>query len=136
MKLFCSNAFTGEDFETVSRRMQLVVDALNSSGHEAYCPIFDPYKIELQKRQATKKIFEYAFQNLANCDGMVAIIASDRKSEGQLMEIGAMLAADKPFYLFVHESASEAPSHLQNLATKVFIWSSNEDLASKLANIR
>jgi nucleoside 2-deoxyribosyltransferase len=135
MKLFCSNAFTGEDFNTVSDRMQVVVNALNKVGHEAYCPIFDPYKIELQERQATKDIFDYAFQNLAKCDGMVAIITSDRRSEGQLMEIGAILAANKPLFLFVHDSANEAPSHLQKLATKVFNWSSDEDLASKLADI-
>lgn len=135
MKLFCSNAFTGEDFDTVSTRMQLVVDSLNQVGHEAYCPIFDSHKIELQKRQATKDIFEYAFNNLANCDGMIAIISSGRKSEGQLIEIGAALAANKPLYLFIHDSAIEAPSHLQKLATKVFTWSSNDDLASKLADI-
>lgn len=135
MKLFCSNAFTGEDFDTVSSRMQLVVDSLNKSGHEAYCPMFDPHKIELQERQATKEIFDYAFHNLANCDGMVAIITSDRKSEGQLMEIGAILASGKPLYLFVYNSASKAPSHLQKLATKVFNWSSDEDLAVKLADI-
>lgn len=135
MKLFCSNAFTGEDFDTVSNRMKLVVDSLNKSGHDAYCPIFDPRKIELQEQQATKEIFDYAFQNLANCEGMVAIITSERKSEGQLMEIGAILAANKPLFLFVHESASESPSHLSKLATKVFIWSTNEDLASKLADL-
>lgn len=135
MKLFCSNAFTGEDFDTVRNRMQLVVDSLNKSGHEAYCPIFDPHKIELQERQATKEIFDYAFQNLASCDGMLAIVTSDRKSEGQLMEIGAILASNKPLYLFVHNSANKAPSHLQKLATKVFTWSSDKDLASKLADI-
>jgi len=135
MKLFCSNAFTGEHFETVSHRMQLVVDALNKSGHEAYCPIFDPHKIELQKRESTKEIFDYAFRNLAKCDGMVAIITSSRKSEGQLMEIGVVLAANKPLYLFVHDSVSDSPSHLQKLATKVFAWSTDEDLTIKLGYI-
>ncbi len=112
-----------------------MVDALNKSGHAAYCPIFDPRKIELQERQAAKEIFDYAFQNLAKCDGMIAIVTSDRKSEGQLMEIGAILAANKPLYLFVHDSARKAPSHLHKLAAKVYIWSSDEDLANKLANI-
>ena len=135
MKLFCSNAFTGEDFDTVSQRMQLVVDALNRAGHEAYCPIFDPYKVGLQERQATREIFEYAFQNIGKCAGMVAIITSGKKSEGQLMEIGAILAVNKPLYLFVRDAASEEPSHLKKLATKVFIWSSDEDLANKLADI-
>lgn len=131
MKLFCSNAFTGEDFETVKQRMQLVVDVLNEAGHTAYCPVFDPHKIQLQEKQDTRAIFEYAFRNIAECDGMVAIITSDKKSEGQLMEIGATLAANKPVFMFVHESVS-APSHLPKLANKVFTWSSDEDLREQL----
>ncbi len=135
MRLFCSNAFTGEDPDKVKSRMQLVVDSLNGLGHEAYCPVFDPHKIVLQEQKSTKKIFEYALRNLAKCDGMVAIITSKKKSEGQLIEIGALLAANKPLYLFTHYSASTASSHLPKLATKVFTWSSNEDLARKLSNI-
>lgn len=133
MKLFCSIAFTGEDVETVTKRMQLVVDSLNNAGHDAYCPIFDPHKIELQKSNDTKAIFKYAFQNLSQCDGMVAIITSDRKSEGQLMEIGAVLAANKPLYVLLHESAVSTPSHLTKLATKSLTWSSDEELATQLA---
>jgi len=135
MKLFCSNAFTGEDIETVTKRMKLVVDSLNKAGHDAYCPIFDPHKIELQKNNDTKAIFEYAFQNLSQCEGMVAIITSDRKSEGQLIEIGALLAENKPLYVLVHESAALAPSHLTKLATKTLIWSSDEELATQLTNL-
>lgn len=135
MKLFCSNAFTGEDAETVTERMQLVVDSLNSAGHDAYCPIFDPHKIELQKNNDTKAIFEYAFRNLSQCDGMVAIITSDRKSEGQLMEIGAILAANKPLYVLLHESAVSTPSHLPKLATKTLTWLSDDELAIQLSNL-
>ena len=115
--------------------MQLVVDSLNNSGHDAYCPIFDSHKIELQKNNDTKAIFKYAFQNLSQCEGMVAIITSDRKSEGQLMEIGATLAANKHLYLLVHESVASAPSHLPKLATKTLTWSSDKELATQLANI-
>ena len=128
MKLFCSNAFTGEDFDAVQKRMKLVVEAINESGHEAYCPIFDPHKIALQKKGDTKAIFESAFQNIEKCDGMVAIITSERKSEGQLMEIGAILAAKKPLFVFIHESAASAPTHLSKLATKMVKWATDEEL--------
>lgn len=66
----------------------------------------------------------------------MAIIASGRKSEGQLMEIGATLAAHKPLYVFVHDSARGVSSHLPKLATEVHTWLSDEDLASKVASIR
>ena len=136
MRLFCSYAFTGEDIKTVSDRMRLVVDSLAIGGHEAYCPLFDRRKIKLQAEQATKEIFDYAFENIAKCDGMVAIISSNRKSEGQLMEIGANLANGKPLYVFIHYSAAKSPSHMQKLATKVYIWSNSSDLAEQLANIK
>jgi nucleoside 2-deoxyribosyltransferase len=135
MKLFCSNAFTGEDFNQVSARMQMVVEALNNAGHEAYCPVFDPHKIELQSKGDTRAIFEYAFENISKCDGMVAIISSDRKSEGQLMEIGATLAQKKPLFVFVHKSAAAVPSHMLKLATKTFTWTTNEELVQTLAQI-
>lgn len=135
MNLFCANAFTGEDFDTVSKRMQFVVDTLNAAGHNAYCPVFDPYKIELQEKQATKEIFDYAFQNITKSDGMVAIITSGRKSEGMLMEFGAALAAHKPLYLFIHESAAGVSSHVPKLATKVFTWSTEQSLGNQLKTI-
>jgi nucleoside 2-deoxyribosyltransferase len=135
MKIFCSNAFTGEEFNQVSARMQMVVEALNEAGHEAYCPVFDPYKIELQAKNDTKAIFDYAFDNVGKCDGMVAIVTSGRKSEGQLMEIGTTLAQKKPLFVFVHESAAGTPSHLPKLATKAFTWSTNEELAQALTQI-
>jgi nucleoside 2-deoxyribosyltransferase len=135
MRLFCSNAFTGEDVDLVTKRMRKVVDTLNKSGHKAYCPIFDPHKIELQERNETAAIFEYAFDNVSKSDGMVAIISSGRKSEGQLMEIGAALALHQPVYAFIHTSAKDMPSHLKKLATKSFIWTSQEDLERALASI-
>ena len=135
MKLFCANAFTGEDLATVTRRMRLVVDSLSAAGHDAYCPVFDPHKIALQKNNDTKAIFEYAFYNIAASEGMVAIVTSVRKSEGQLLEIGAILAAGKPLYLFLHKTAASQPSHLSTLATKTFVWSSDDELVVQLAGI-
>jgi nucleoside 2-deoxyribosyltransferase len=115
--------------------MRGVVDALNSSGHEAYCPIFDPHKIKLQGNNDTKAIFEYAFKNISKCEGMVAIISSLRKSEGQLMEIGAALSLHQPVFVFMHESTKDIPSHLPNLASKTFYWTNQQDLEQELANI-
>lgn len=135
MKLFCSYAFTGEDVSAVTRRMQLAVDALTAAGYDVYCPLFDPYKNELQQKNDTKAIFEYAFQNIGKCDGIVAIVTSDRRSEGQLLEIGAMLVADKPLFLLLHASAAAAPSHLPKLATKSFTWTSEDELVACLSEL-
>lgn len=132
MRLFCSNAYTGQDINEVTNRMQLVVDALDSAEHDPYCPIFDPYKIELQSAGDIPAIFTYAFENLKTCDGMVAIVVSEKRSEGQLMEIGALLAAKKPLYLFMKDSVNEDSSHLPRLARQKIVWSDEDDLHTKL----
>ena len=135
MKLFCSYAFTGEDVTAVEKRMTSVVDALTQAGHEAYCPLFDPYKIALQEKHAINEIFEYDFRNIATCEAMVAIITSSKKSEGQLMEIGALLAQHKPLYLFMHESALHT-SHLPKLTPRVFPWQTDTDLKKALVLVQ
>jgi len=135
MKLFCSYAFTGENLQSVTDRMRLVVDQLNEAGHDAYCPLFDAHKDEMQANNDIKGIFSYAFRRIHENEGVVAIITSDRRSEGQLMEIGAALSQNKPVYLFVHDSAKDAPSHLRVLATQAFTWADDRELKRALSTL-
>lgn len=133
MKLFCSTAMTGENEAEVTERMKLVVGALQAAGHEAYCQSLDRRISELQGVAA---LLQYAFEVLATCEALVVIVTSDRKSEGMLMEVGAALAADKPVYLFWHTSANEGSSHLPKIATKVFLWQTNDELQNLLGNLK
>lgn len=135
MKIFISNAVTGEDREIVTVRMQHVVNALKEAGHEPYCALFDPHRDELIVQGDKLAVFKYAFENIANSDAMVAIVASDSKSEGQLMEIGVLIDQSKPLYLFVNESASDAPTHLTEIATKTWTWSNDEGLINQLKSL-
>lgn len=135
MKLFLTHPTSGEDAREVMTRMKLVVEALESSGHTAYFSGFDTKKTKLQEAGDIRGIFEYAFHNLAKADGLVAVLPSNRKSEGQLMEIGAMLAAGKPVYLFLHDTATGTPTHLTKLAAKTFIWSNDTTLVDSLSQI-
>lgn len=135
MKLFCSNAVTGEDNGDVVRRMRLVVDTLNAAGHEAYCPVFDPHQAELVESGDIKAVLLYDFENIQTCDGVVVVVTSPKKSEGQLMEVGEALAAGKPIFLFLHNSAQNEPSHLPKIATKVFAWQTEDDLQLALQQL-
>jgi nucleoside 2-deoxyribosyltransferase len=123
---------TGENEVEVTERMKLVVSALQATGHEAYCQSLDLHVSELQGARA---LLYYAFEVLATCEALMVIVASDRKSEGVLMEVGAALAADKPVYLFWHTTANESLSHLPKVATKVFRWQTNDDLQSLLGQL-
>src|SRR5687767_903429 len=92
MKLFCAYAFTGEDPEVVTERMRLVVDTLNTNGHEAYCNRFDEVVDHLQEQDDVKGIFKEAFRNIESSEALVAIITSPSRSIGQNMEIGSAMS--------------------------------------------
>lgn len=135
MKLFCSYAYTGEDVDVITNRMQMVVDTLKQNGHEVYCPLFDELVAPLQEANDVKSIFKHAFEGIHRQEGMVVIISSERRSEGQLMEIGAALAQNKPVYLMQHDSAVTT-SYLPKLVSETYVWETNDDLKKQLAKIR
>jgi hypothetical protein len=134
MNIFCSYAFTGEDFETVTKRMRLVVDTLNARGHTAYCNLFDPVIADLQNEDDIKGILEDDFTHVQDSDCMVAIVTSPSRSVGQLMEMGLALSQKKPVYLFEHTSAKNS-TYLPRLVDKYFEWDSQDDLKATLQNI-
>lgn len=135
MKLFLSNAVSGEDTETVMVRMQEVVTILRNSGHEPYCAMFDSHKDELVVRGDKIEVFKYAFTNVADSDAMVAIVTSDKKSEGQLMEIGVLIEQSKPLYLFINAAVDASQSHLTDLARKTWVWNDDSELFSQLKEL-
>lgn len=134
MKLFCAYAFTGEDITKLTELMQLVVDALNSSGHDSYCNRFDDAIEKMQTNNDVKGIFNNAFERIAASDALVAIVASPRISVGQTMEIGVAISRKIPVFLFEHSSASGA-SYLHKLADAYYAWDSLEDLKKVLSKI-
>lgn len=131
MKIFCSYAFTGEDIEKVTTRMRGVVGALQNRGFDVYCDRFDAELKVAQNTNDVRAIFHKAFNELADSDAVVAVVASPRKSVGQLMEIGAACSQGIPLYLFEHSSASRS-TYLPDLADKVIIWSNDDDLCAKI----
>ncbi len=131
MKLFCSFAFTGEDPQELDGRMRLVVETLNKNGHDAYCNLYDDYRKSLA---GPKAVIDYAVEKLKTCEAVVAIVSSERRSEGLLIEVGVALALNKPVYVFQHRSAA-GKSYLPDLAVKSYAWSNTEDLTQALKEI-
>lgn len=135
MKIFCAYAFTGENLNTVTARMRLVVDTLNNSGHAAYCNLDDKIVDAIKEKDDLRAIFDRAFEVLNDKEVLVAIVTSPNKSAGQLMEIGAAYSRGLPIFLFEHESAIGS-TYLPRIATKTWNWSSLEELESKLRELK
>ena len=131
MKIFCAYAFTGEDKPAVEARMRRVCNALKASGHDVYCNMFAP---DYEQLKGVRQIFAHAFAALQAADVVIPVVASDRRSEGQLIEIGAALVLGKPVYLLQHVSATEK-SYIQDLATKTVVWHTEDELAAEAARI-
>lgn len=124
MKIFCSYACSGEDQQLLTARMRHVVDVLEGIGHEVYCYHFSAHRSEdTTPRQAMQE----ALSKLGDYDALFAIIASGRRSEGQLIEIGAALSQGKALYVAEHISAIDA-TYVPTLADETFIWSTLDDL--------
>lgn len=134
MKLFCAYAFTGEDQESVTQRMKLVVDTLNANGHDAYCNRFDAVVNKLQAKDDIRGIFKEAFKNIEASEAIVAVITSPNRSIGQIMEIGIAMSQGKPVFLLEHESAAGS-SYLPRLVDKHFTWENLDDLKRVLSQI-
>lgn len=134
MKLFCAYAFTGEELDVVTQRMRVVVDTLNSNGHQAYCNRFDEVVDKLQEKDDIRGIFQEAFKNIEKSDAVVAIITSPSRSIGQIMEIGIAMSQGKPVYLFEHSSAANS-SYLPRLVDKHLTWETIGELTQALKQL-
>jgi len=123
-KVFCSFAFTGEDEATLNQRMQLIVQAFKDVGVEAYCNLFDA---RVDEFTAPKQFMDAALEEINTCDIVFVVMASDRRSEGMLVEVGAAYALGKKIVLARHQSAN-GKTYLDKLADKTIDWETNEDL--------
>lgn len=131
MKIFLSYAFTGEDKETVERRMRRIVDAFVKKGHTAYCNMFDEEtKVFLTPREF---VFD-AVKKLRDYDTVIVINTSERRSEGVLIEVGAALALDKRIVVAQHKSSVNT-TYLPELSETTFIWEDEDELVDKLLSI-
>jgi hypothetical protein len=134
MKLFCSYAYTGEKVEDVERRMKLVVEALKEAGHEPYCPLFDELMAPFVAANDLKSVFSHAFKGIKENEAVVVINSSDRRSEGQLMEIGASIMIGKPVYLMQNKVAV-GHSYLPKVVTATAVWETEDELRQALQSL-
>ena len=123
-KIFCSYAFTGEDKLKVEARMRRVVDLLEGCGHEVYCNLFDG---ATESYGSPRQFLRRAINQMTECDKILAIQTSPRRSEGMLIEIGAAIARDKSILLAQHQSAT-GKSYLPDLAKRTQTWHSESEL--------
>ena len=130
-KIFCSYAFTGEDKLKVEARMRRVVDLLEGYGHEVYCNLFDG---ATESYGSPRQFLRRAIDQMNECDKILAIQTSPRRSEGMLIEIGVAIARDKSILLAQHQSAT-GKSYLPDLAKQTQTWQNESELDAAIINL-
>ena len=130
-KIFCSYAFTGEDKLKVEARMRRVVDLLKGCGHEVYCNLFDS---ATESYGSPRQFLRRAIDQMNECDKILVIQTSPRRSEGMLIEIGVAMARDKSILLAQHQSAA-GKSYLPDLARRTQTWHSESELDTAIITL-
>jgi len=130
-KIFCSYAFTGEDKLKVEARMRRVVDLLEGYGHEVYCNLFDG---ATESYGSPRQFLRRAIDQMNECDKILAIQTSPRRSEGMLIEIGVAIARDKSILLAQHQSAT-GKSYLPDLAKQTQTWQNESELDTAIITL-
>lgn len=131
MKIFVSFRYTGETYESLVEFFRPVCDELERAGHEVFCSLWreEEYK---QKHFSPKDILSDAFSEMDNCDLLLAVVRTNDRSEGMLMEVGYVLAKRKPIYGVVH---SDVVTYISEVADKTIRFSNNEELLVGVLNI-
>jgi len=130
MKIQLAYKFTNEDENNVAETMDKVCNVLKEAGHDIYCPVLD----DKLPRETEKQVFNHSFNKLNEADALLAVVQSENKSEGMLMEIGYMMAKGKKVIVALKQDVKH--THLRYLAHELIEFINIDDLINKLKNLK
>ncbi len=129
MKIFIGQAVTGEDINKLKEEMDKIVPILKDAGHEAYCTFM---KEDIESISDEDKL-KHAFEKIDESDCFLAIVRSDKRSEGMLMEVGYTLSKNKKLILAVNKNVK---TFLGKVSDKVIEFENINDLYGKLKDLK
>ncbi|MCA9324247.1 hypothetical protein KC992_04070, partial [Candidatus Saccharibacteria bacterium] len=121
------------DQSVVVKRMGAIIGVLQAQGMANYCNLNDS---ETKTFTLPGQYVKHALEKLKDCGALLAIVSSERRSQGQLMEIGAALYAGLPVCIAIHETAA-GTGYLEDrsLSDHSFVWSSENDLLQGIEDL-
>jgi len=128
MKIFIGQRVTGEDINSLVKESEKVLAALKEAGHEA------EHFIDEESKLGAKIQLNHAFEEIDKRDVFLAIIRSNEKSEGMLIEVGYALAKGKKLIVAVKEGVDK--TYVPELADHVIKFSDVYDLCNKLKELK
>ncbi len=132
MKIFITQKVSGLDREKLKQETKKIAETLKEIGHELIYII--DYPKEFVDLPVGERLVKYAFKQMDECDVILAIIRSEDKSEGMLMEIGHIMNTDKKIILAIKPEVQN--TYLRVMAEEVVEFNDFEDLLNKLKEVK
>jgi len=117
--------FTGADERALIARLRAIQSTLEEIGHNVYIPLLNP-----DRPKNKRTLFLDTLRRIESADVLVALVTSEEKSEGMLMEIGHALGLGKKVVVVIKESVRK--THLRELAHDVIRYSSDEEIVGRI----
>lgn len=127
VRFFIGQAVTGQSVADLNSELEKIYEVLEDRGHSSYDTLREGDRFE---KKSKLKIMEHAFAEIRGCDAFLAIVRSEKKSEGMLMEIGYCLANRKRIVLVIKRDVKD--TYLRELADVVIEYEDSEDMIKKL----
>src|SRR3989304_9993213 len=130
-KVFIGQAVTGMDTDSLKKETERVVNALKKSGYNVYSTM------EKEGKNTFKKKGDWvlhAFEEIDKSDVFLAIVRTEHRREGMLMEIGYVLSKKKKLFVAINKNVKN--SYLPDFANKVIEWKNFDDLIKQLENLK
>jgi len=129
MKIQLAYRFTGEDENKLIGDLKRIVSVLKDQQFEVYCPVLNP-----DRPKNKKELFLDTLNKIRETDILLALIKSDNKSEGMLMEIGHAMGLGKKFFVAINKEIKD--THLREMADLVIEFKDINDLCNKLKKLK
>jgi nucleoside 2-deoxyribosyltransferase len=128
MRIFLSFRYTGETYESLVHFFRPVCTALETQGHEVFCSLWreESYK---QRGLGVQEMLQDAFSELSKSDVLLAVVRTNERSEGMLMEVGYALANKIPVYVL---TAQGTKTFISDVAEKSLPYSDQVNLLHTL----
>ena len=133
-KIFVSYRFTGEDFKELEKVLGDICSALSRLGHTNYCSISDSKMFE-EKKFTARQIMDYAFREIDKADIFLALVKSERISEGMLIEAGYAIAKNKKIILLINKNIKNH-TFKRLFGDKAIEFTDFNDLKNKLGGLK
>jgi len=133
MKIFLMYRFTGENFAELEKICNQIISAIEKAGHECFCSISKEEHYKKNNFTRRQKYLDL-INETNNADAVLAVVTSNEKSEGMLVETGYAFAKGKDIILAIKKGVHS--EMIEYMAKQKIEFDTIEELCKKLSKLK